>query len=275
MDSILSLSNTGGFPFTSDKTVDFIQTNYTRLQELAKAVCGSNPAILYGCIVAGSNVSAGVMIIDGEVLPFESQALGTHITVLETVINKNFNDGVSRPAYKIRKAVFSVSGTPWADFWRVSSLKDAIVPTQLNDIAVFNGSQYVWPGTILQGLTNHASMTDVAPSLCLKRIGNMVFLDGTIQYSVATSTNHSNLAPSNDDYLGWFELNLLPAFRPRESTVIAQGTIWQNNAGNQNLNIRNLVKVANGFRLDGLGGYGAWSNPYTVKVYFSVAYPIN
>jgi hypothetical protein len=113
---------TGGFPVDLN-TLDFIQNSYTDLQKIAFLAGGDKPCILTGCLTTGSTVSAGWVIVEGELLPFKTQTLGTNVSVVEEVDYLTFEEGDLKPAYKRRKVEFSVSGTiPWSDFVRVDSL---------------------------------------------------------------------------------------------------------------------------------------------------------
>jgi hypothetical protein len=67
--------------------------------------------ILYGCELVSGNRTAGAIVINGELLPFEASPDNAKIEIVETVENAVYRDGVSRPAYKTRTAKCSSIGT--------------------------------------------------------------------------------------------------------------------------------------------------------------------
>ncbi len=117
----INFLQTGGFPTDLD-TYDFMQAAYTQLQKLAYSLAGDKPCIVSGCEEGGGSVTEGYVIIDGELLKFETQPLGTFVTIEETVTAVTFQNGDSKDSFYDRKAVFGLSGTPWADFVRIPVL---------------------------------------------------------------------------------------------------------------------------------------------------------
>lgn len=118
----LNAQQAGGFPLETD-TLEFLQNSFTALQSLA-AIGGDN-YILSGCIVAGSNVSPGWMVINGEVLPFKGGGLQTKVVVRETISVKNFENGANKPVFYDRYAQFG-TGDPFvlfSDLPRIKELK--------------------------------------------------------------------------------------------------------------------------------------------------------
>jgi microcystin-dependent protein len=112
----------GGFPLNTN-TLNFIQDSFTLLQELV-GLAGDR-TIVRGCIQTGSNVSDGVIILNGELLPFKGGALSTSVVVVEEKEEKTFEDGISREIYKNRFMRFGSGGNsiPWSDFVRLKDLK--------------------------------------------------------------------------------------------------------------------------------------------------------
>ena len=136
MNNRIELSNTGGFPFDQD-TLGFMQNGYSFLEEMTKAISGTDSCIVSGCNVIGANTSAGVVIINGELLPFEGGITGSKVAIIETVEEAEYEDLVLRPVYKQRKVSFSVTGLNWSDFKRITPL-NAIMPTGL--ITMWSGA---------------------------------------------------------------------------------------------------------------------------------------
>lgn len=121
--NILKLDNTGGLPFDED-ILAFMQEAYDLFN--ATGEMAGNLSILKGCEEIGSNVTDGVVVIDGEILPFKSGAKSPNVVIYEQVTNLTFEDGVDKPVKKVRYAGFG-NGTPfypWADFKRVKNLQE-------------------------------------------------------------------------------------------------------------------------------------------------------
>lgn len=107
----------------STYTLDFLQ----QMSQLAGklAMLGGANYILSGCVVADNNVSSGLVVINGEILPFDGGSLKSKITIQETKVPDHYA-GVNYPeAYLLRRAVFSDAGEyNWADFAQVLTNKE-------------------------------------------------------------------------------------------------------------------------------------------------------
>ena len=98
-----------GFP-VKKKMFEFMQNAYSEaIQHLCKTF-GDN-LILYGCELVGNNRTAGAIVVNGELLPFEASPDNAKILIEETVENAVYEDSVSRPAYITRTAKCSSIGT--------------------------------------------------------------------------------------------------------------------------------------------------------------------
>ncbi len=124
MNKVL-FNQTGGFPLETD-TLDAMQQAYEMLQALGELA--GNYAIIKGCEVNGSNVSDGIVYIEGEILPFQGGLLGSDVIIQEERTQRTFEDGQSRDVYINRYATFgSGSGAiSWANFKRVFPLSSAV-----------------------------------------------------------------------------------------------------------------------------------------------------
>jgi hypothetical protein len=82
-------------------------------------LAGDN-VILKGCEEVGGVVAAGIVFINGEVLPFEGGPVAANVIVAQTDTTKEFEGGTFRPYYLDRKAVFGSGAgqVAWADFKR-------------------------------------------------------------------------------------------------------------------------------------------------------------
>lgn len=77
----LNLFDFPRFPLSTE-TLEFMQQMTLLTAKLASL--GGNSYILSGCTVTGSAVSAGVVVIDGEILPFVAGTVETYIVIEET-----------------------------------------------------------------------------------------------------------------------------------------------------------------------------------------------
>lgn len=105
------------FPL-STQSLTFMQNMVLATAQLA--LIGGNNYILSGCTVSGSTVSDGVIVIDGEVMPFEGGTVVETITIMEETISVSADGITFDKARTTRKAKFaSGSGSNyyrWADF---------------------------------------------------------------------------------------------------------------------------------------------------------------
>lgn len=108
MNSI-DLTNLGGFPFEQD-TLKFMQDGYGDMfQGIARMV--GDKTILSGVEVVGSTVSNGWITYNGEIIKFIGGALGLGVIIQEASQEALFEDGESRPVYKIRTATIGAPAT--------------------------------------------------------------------------------------------------------------------------------------------------------------------
>lgn len=95
------------FP-VSTFTYDFLQ-NMAQLAGHIAQLGGQN-YILSGCILTGTTVSDGLIVINGEILPFEAGIKKAKITIQETKDTDYFN-GIDYPeSYIHRVAKFADNG---------------------------------------------------------------------------------------------------------------------------------------------------------------------
>jgi len=117
----IDFTQPGGFPLDQD-VFGFQQLNTFMLQQMA-ALCGPR-AIITGCVEVGLNVTAGYLVIDGEVLPLVAGAKQTKLRIRETLTDMNYEDGSVRPSQVERYVQFGDDGVTtllWADFKRNSN----------------------------------------------------------------------------------------------------------------------------------------------------------
>lgn len=114
----------GGFP-TNQQRLEYMQEAYTGIADALVGLVGGN-AIVSGCVVAGNNVSAGWVVIGGELLPFLGSSTGVQTTVLvrETKTALTFLDNSNKEVQFSRSVQFG-TGTgaiAWSSLVRVPSL---------------------------------------------------------------------------------------------------------------------------------------------------------
>jgi len=76
-------------------------------------------AIISGCVVTGSTVSAGVVAIDGQIMPFTGGTLGTNVIIVQTPTDLTYFSGSTLPSKIAQVAAFGDDGVhfnAWADF---------------------------------------------------------------------------------------------------------------------------------------------------------------
>ena len=116
--NLLDFSKLHSLPLSAS-TLKFMQE--MMLQIMALSSLGGINYVLSGCTVTGSNVSDGVVVVNGEVLPFKGGTAGTYVVIVDTPTNRNFGDGTINPYYHVRYATFGTNTNPalqyaWADF---------------------------------------------------------------------------------------------------------------------------------------------------------------
>lgn len=119
----INFNQTGGFPLDTD-VLDAVQEAYSVFNSLGSLA--GDKAIISGCVVAGNNVSDGIIYLNGEILTFKGSTLGETIIIKEESESRIFEDGATKPVIFKRYATFG-SSTPdrtyqWADFKRFDNL---------------------------------------------------------------------------------------------------------------------------------------------------------
>lgn len=109
------------FPVSSE-TLQFMQSMILMSARIASL--GGDNYILDGCVDTGANVSAGTLVIGGEIIPFDGGAKTTYVVVSETKTTVQVYDTAYEGVYTTRKAIFgSGSGQlAWASFKRITDI---------------------------------------------------------------------------------------------------------------------------------------------------------
>lgn len=203
----VNFEQTGGFPLEIN-TLSFLQSAYGQLSGLAGL--GGQSYILNGCTVAGGNVTNGTIVVDGEVLPFIGGPKLARVIIEETVEEKTFEDGVSKPVYYTRVAKMSASGgvIDFDSLKRVTSLielKDSIVQ---QEVIKFN--------PILYG-NAQGSITDA--KCYMFKMGRFVSFYGFLRYTWA----------NNEASIDGFGISGFPQFiAPSSPMGFCNVRVWPN-----------------------------------------------
>lgn len=123
----INFQQTGGFPLETD-TLNYMQEAYKTLQAITGL--GGDNFILSGCIVAGSNVGNGYIVINGEVLEFRGGVKQTNIIIREEIAQRPFENGQIKDVFFTRYAGFG-TGDGAINFDSLSRLKTLV---QLKDL---------------------------------------------------------------------------------------------------------------------------------------------
>lgn len=138
----INFNQTGGFPLSTN-ILDAMQEAYQLFNELGEAV-GKN-CILSGCNTVGVNISDGVVVINGEILPFKGSGnfTGATVAVRETIENKIFEDATSNPVIYQRYAQLTTGeGIPFSSLPRIKPM------VELTKAAVPVGLISMWSGAL-------------------------------------------------------------------------------------------------------------------------------
>lgn len=112
--------------YSGDKFPQYRQA-LAKMQDMTLLVAGlaglgGKNFILSGCELDGNNVSDGVIVINGEMMPFEGSAKKNKITIVETRQDVTALNVVYPETYITRVAKFSDAGEySWSDFMQVPS----------------------------------------------------------------------------------------------------------------------------------------------------------
>lgn len=126
------------FPLSSE-TLDFMQ-QMTAIMTKVALMAGEN-YILSGCVETGTNVSEGIVVVNGEVIPFLGGSKETYIVIEETKRTVTAGGQIYEDIYISRVARFG-TGTnqmEWSIFKKVTPIPD-ITP---------RGVIVMWSGSVI------------------------------------------------------------------------------------------------------------------------------
>ena len=107
------------------------------------AVLGGDNYILSGCEVTGSSVAPGIIVVNGEIMPFAGGTLADNVIINETTESVSFGDIDNPDLYIKRVAVFGTNPDShrWSSFVRITSL------AEMQKTLVPKGAIMMWAGT--------------------------------------------------------------------------------------------------------------------------------
>lgn len=121
MDKLI-LNNTGGL-LAVQEVYKYMQQCYAGAVGYITGMYGNN-VILSGCDVVGGDISSGVVIINGELLPFIGGELKTGISLHISSANESYRHLAPQSFYLTRAAIPDDLGTPLASFVRLKKIAD-------------------------------------------------------------------------------------------------------------------------------------------------------
>lgn len=169
MDRI-DFTNLGGFPFSATRA-DAMQQNYLKALAAIAAFIGDK-VIISGVTVAGSNVSDGWIVYNGELIKFVGGSLGDGVVVAEAATSFSFQNGATYPIVFTKTATCGVPATfNFSDLVRLDTIQNSVCP---------KGIISMWSGTIANIPTGWALCdgTNGTPNLSGKFIVGYNATDG-------------------------------------------------------------------------------------------------
>lgn len=151
----IDFTKPGGFPLDTN-ALDFLQSAFASSINALAALGGSDNYILSGCVVNGSNVSTGWVVINGELLPFAGGIAQTKVLIRENKESVRFQDLIERDVIVTRRVEFG-TGTGEILFSSLLPIKNLLtVKTELASIqqaldsfvSVPSGVIVAWSGAI-------------------------------------------------------------------------------------------------------------------------------
>ncbi|MFC4262484.1 hypothetical protein ACFOWM_06330 [Ferruginibacter yonginensis] len=97
MNNKIDLTNNGGFPLEQD-TLDFMQQTYSKAFDAIANLVGDK-TIIYGVESDGINVTAGWIVVGGELIPFAAGSYAPQVQIIEVPTQVEYEDGILKEAY--------------------------------------------------------------------------------------------------------------------------------------------------------------------------------
>lgn len=130
------------FPLTTE-TLDFMQAAYTKGIEMLTQFGCKTDCIVYGCEVSGANISAGAVVIAGELLPFIAGNVSDTVLIREVAEKAKYKDFTERDTYFTRYAECGVGiGVALSSLTRLKTI------AEVNEYTVPTGGIIMWSGSV-------------------------------------------------------------------------------------------------------------------------------
>lgn len=187
-----------GFPLESDATLGFMQANYENALTGLAAYLGEM-VIISGMVEAGTQVSDGWLMVDGELVFFEGGTKTATFFIEETVVQKANNGGTLVDRYFTRKAKFG-TGSPqynYADLQRLEGIQ--ALQNHILD-AILHESEVVLSGCEVSNVDDDLDTLDIAAGVVVinrKFISAPAYSGGYPVY-IDETAEWQNSPPSGD-----------------------------------------------------------------------------
>jgi hypothetical protein len=166
----LNISATG-YPLTNDTARALNEMSKHPTEALAASL--GQFTIISGVVDDGTNLSAGYITYDGELLPFIAGASQPNIEVVEVVTDGFYDDGttVAKPVRTVRYAQGTANGAarPISDFKRLTSQDELAKLKNVGTIAI----------SFISGATNNVSFTGE-----ILNVEREIYLTDNIRYKI-------------------------------------------------------------------------------------------
>ncbi len=193
MNKHINFSNLGGSPF-DQQTLEFMQSAYTGISEMLAGVIGDN-VIVSGCVVNGNSISAGWVIVGGELLPFAASQTGVQATFVVRELTESlvFEDGNSKPVEITRYAEFGTSGNAigWDTLKRLPQTISEHILSKANPHGVTKAQVGLGnlPNAMSDNVSSNASNVLASTAMVHNAIKDRIVYTGRMELSLSASSN--------------------------------------------------------------------------------------
>lgn len=181
----LHVNQTGGFPMTTN-ILNAMQNAYNIFNALGNLA--GNFTIISGCVETGSNVSDGVVFINGEVLPFRRGTKISKVRIVENTESKQFEDGTTK-AVVFKRFVEFGTGVDAIDFSNFKRLDTILQIMQRLTVLENDPDDTVEPATQAEVNARQITAKYVSPAT-LPQSAGVILLTGTVSQSGAKLSHY-------------------------------------------------------------------------------------
>lgn len=147
----------GGFPLEQER-LSWMQQSYTEALQAVSSLIGDN-VIVSGCVVAGSNVTDGWVVVGGELLPFKGGVKQDTFSIRNIATALEFEDASFKEVQFYKYCEFGTDNPINFDsLTRLKTVKDIVgsiksIDTSIEELSrqIITGSvHYVWDNNLTQ-----------------------------------------------------------------------------------------------------------------------------